>query len=127
MSNTKYKTMQEEMNAFRQSGLQNQWQRENNQEKARIKAIENSIPYKIEQFKKQIEYLQIQINTIRHFLSNHYKDLLEILDLEKTQNLSNSTKEFKKFHEIEIKKFKNEINNIKIKQEKLTKIITNLQ
>jgi TolA-binding protein len=119
--------MQEEMNAFRQSGLQNQWQRENNQEKARIKAIENSIPYKIEQFKKQIEYLQIQINTIRHFLSNHYKDLLEILDLEKTQNLSNSTKEFKKFHEIEIKKFKNEINNIKIKQEKLTKIITNLQ
>lgn len=126
MSNTKYKTMQEEMNAFRQSGLQNQWQKENNQEKARIKAIENSIPYKIEQFKKQIEYLQIQINTIRHFLSNHYKDLLEILDLEKEQNLPNSTKEFKKFHEIEIKKFKNEINNIKIKQEKLTKMIINL-
>ena len=127
MNNRKYKTMQEEMNAFRQSGLQNQWQMENNQEKARIKEIENSIPYKIEQFKKQIEYLQIQINTIRHFLSNHYNDLLEILDLEKQGNLSNSNKEFKKFHEIEIKKFKNEINNIKIKQEKLTKMITNLQ
>ena len=37
--NRKYKTMQEEMNAFKQSGLQEEWQRSNNEEKAKKKQL----------------------------------------------------------------------------------------
>ena len=127
MSNRKYKTMQEEMNAFRQSGIQEQWQRENNEEISKKKAIENSIPFKVQKIKDEIDFLQIQINTIRHWTAGHAKQLVNLINSEKKKNLSNSNKEFKKFHENEIKKFKNETNKIRNKQKKLESKISNLE
>ena len=125
--NRKYKTMQEEMNAFKQSGLQEEWQRANNEEKAKKKAIENSIPYKIKKIKNDIEFLQIQINTLRYSIGSHTKQLLNLINSAKKQNLSNSNKEFKKFHENEIKKFKNETDKIRNIQDKLKSKISTLE
>lgn len=125
--NRKYKTMQEEINAFKQSGLQQKWQRENNEEREKKQAIENSIPFKIQKLKNEIDFLQIKINNIRYWTTSHSEQLLNLINSEKNKNLSNSNKEFKKFHQNEIKKFKNETDKIRNKQDKLKNKISNLE